>query len=275
MLFAALAATRLPTLLVSSSLLASRSPKAFATAARPPPENAIAIEPSGEHAASVIFLHGLGDSGHGWADIVPEIDRALPEAVRGKIRWLLPHAPKRPITLNGGFVMPGWADVYGLGDDDPEDGAGMAESAKMVEALVADEESAGIPASRIIVGGFSQGGAVALYHSLRTARPLAGCLTLSSWLTMRGDYPAKLGPHARTLPIFQGHGDSDMTVSLEWAQLSRRELETHGLQGIAPMVVAPGVGHGIDLFLVHKIAAWVGETLGAACRTDAEPHSKL
>ena len=142
----------------TAALIRAMSPRtALCTAAaRPAPANTVVIEPtSGEQRYTIVFLHGLGDQAHGWASIMPEVDSILPEGVAGHVRWLLPNAPERPITLNGGLRMPGWSDVYGLGPSDAEDAKGFDESAARVGEIVAAEIEAGVPASSIVVGGLS------------------------------------------------------------------------------------------------------------------------
>ena len=154
--------------------------------------------------AVCIFLHGLGDTGHGWADIA----RQMP--FEG-VQWIFPTAPTIPITLNGGMRMTGWYDINdldidGIVDDRPQTLA----SAEYVKSLVDKAVQDGVPPEKIIVGGFSQGGVVALAASLRSDKKLAGCAALSTYLAMREDYPDALGPHAKELPIFLAHGTADM-----------------------------------------------------------------
>ena len=119
-------------------------------------------------------------------------------------KFILPTAPNRPISLNGGMSMPGWSDIMGLDADSAEDAAGFNESAERIKALIQKEVEGGIPTKSILLGGFSQGGALALHTSLRYPSPLAGCVALSSWLPLRKDYPAALSPAAAAgLPVFQ------------------------------------------------------------------------
>lgn len=219
--------------------------------------NAALVEPSGAHTASVIFLHGLGDSGDGWASLMPEMDPLL--AASPTVRYILPHAPTRPITLNGGMAMPGWFDILGLSSDASEDAAGLSAAAERVEAIMAAEVAAGIPPERIVLAGFSQGGALALHVALRTSLSLAGCVALSSWLPLRAEYPGALAASAPALKFMMGHGDADQVVPLAWGQASHKALTSLGLD--ARFVTAPGLGHGADPLILREMGAFVNSVL--------------
>lgn len=259
---AVLSALRLPTVLLTTAqpLRTSRL-SSSAAGVRAPPADAACVEADGKQAASVIFLHGLGDTGDGWATFMPEIDALLPEGYKGSVRYILPHAPVRPISLNGGMSMPGWFDMFGLGPDDPEDAKGIGEAVARVEALVQDEIDAGVPPQRIIVGGFSQGGSIALQAALRSEVPLAGCVALSTWLSLRDEYPAALGPHAKAMPLLQCHGDADQVVATRWGDESHKLVCGWKEKGTAKWVVAPGVAHGVDMGVLREVAGFVGEAL--------------
>nr|WP_211210924.1 alpha/beta fold hydrolase [Sporichthya polymorpha] len=157
---------------------------------------------------TVILLHGLGDSGDGWAPVAPHIVRPGWPSVR----FLFPHAPVQPVTINGGMKMRSWYDIVDLGDIDRRaDEAGLAESAKAVEALIAREAERGIPASRLILAGFSQGGAVTLTLGLRRAEPLAGLVAMSTYLPMAKKVLDEANRDG-TLPVFMAHGLHDPMV---------------------------------------------------------------
>ena len=137
----------------------------------------VEIEPSAQATASVIWLHGLGASGHDFEPIVPELQLPADLAVR----FIFPHAPQIPVTVNGGMVMPAWYDILAMDIDRKVDEAGVLASADAVDALIKQEIARGIPSERIIIAGFSQGGAVAYQAALRHPQPLAGLLTLSTY----------------------------------------------------------------------------------------------
>jgi phospholipase/carboxylesterase len=159
---------------------------------------------------SVILLHGLGDSGDGWAPVAPH----LVQTGWPQVRFVFPHAPMSPVTINGGTRMRSWYDIVDLDDFDLRaDEAGLARSAAAVEALIEREAQRGVPASRLVLAGFSQGGAVTLTHGLRRAEPLAGLVALSTYLPMA----AKVITEARRgtpLPVFMAHGSHDPMVPI-------------------------------------------------------------
>lgn len=227
-----------------------------------PSLDAVVIEAERKHRCSVIFMHGLGDTGDGWGSLMPQIDAVLPPALRGSIRWICPHAPQRPITLNGGLRMPGWFDLRGLTADEEEDAEGLSAAAAQIEELVERERAAGIPTERILVGGFSQGGALALHVGLRSTTRYAGVAVLSTWLPLAADYPASISEAARDTPFLVAHGDADMVVSHAWGQGSFSKLEEAGLN--ARFVTAPGVGHGADAMMLREVAGFVEAALGAS-----------
>ncbi len=171
----------------------------------------------GAYSSVVIWLHGLGDTAMGWAPAMPALN--LPST-----KIILPTASELPISINGGFEMPAWFDLYGLSPDSPEDVEGFAESSNRISKLIENEVSQGIPRSRIAVCGFSQGGALALHLSLRYGE-LAGCAALSAWLPLRADYPGALSNYAKNLKVIQCHGTSDLVVPCEWGRSSFESLE--------------------------------------------------
>nr|XP_051688493.1 acyl-protein thioesterase 1 isoform X4 [Oryctolagus cuniculus] len=142
-----------------------------------------AIVPAARKAtAAVIFLHGLGDTGHGWAEAFAGIRSS-------HIKYICPHAPVMPVTLNMNMAMPSWFDIIGLSPDSQEDEPGIKQAAENVKALIDQEVKNGIPSNRIILGGFSQGGALSLYTALTTQQKLAGVTALSCWLPLRASFP--------------------------------------------------------------------------------------
>ncbi|KAK9815805.1 hypothetical protein WJX72_009810 [[Myrmecia] bisecta] len=171
------------------------------------------------HTATVFFLHGLGDSGDGWSDVAPQLSSALPH-----VKFVFPNAPLRPISLNGGMRMPGWYDIYSLdGINRQEDDAGLQESFRYMEALIQAEASEGIQSDRIVMGGFSQGGAVACMM-LRSDLQLAAVVGLSTYMPLATEPPIVSQANART-PIFLGHGDADQVVRYEFGKETLEELQ--------------------------------------------------
>ena len=179
------------------------------------------VDPQAGNAdASVIWLHGLGADGYDFQPIVPELK--IPADHR--IRFVFPHAPHIPVTLNGGMVMPAWYDVYGLNVKDRQDAEGIRRSAAQTEALIQREIERGIPASRIVVAGFSQGGAIALHTGLRHPERLAGIMALSTYM-VRGD-TLETERHAANadVPILQCHGTQDPMVPCARGEAAREQL---------------------------------------------------
>jgi phospholipase/carboxylesterase len=181
---------------------------------------ALEVETAPHPEACVIWLHGLGADGHDFEPVVPALD--LPE--KPGIRFVFPHAPMQPVTLNGGMVMRAWYDVYGVEGVRREDEPGIRASQGRVEALIARETARGIPTARLVVAGFSQGGAIALHTGLRHAERLAGILALSTYLPLPGTLAAEAHAANRDVPIFMAHGTHDQLITLARAQRSRDRL---------------------------------------------------
>ena len=185
---------------------------------------AIEIETASDPDASVIWLHGLGDTGEGWSQVVPAL--ALPQSMR--VRFLFPHAPSMPVAINDGYVMPAWYDIRAADLSERADVAGVQRSQGQLEALVARENARGIADARIVLAGFSQGGAVAMYTGLRHPRRIAGILALSTYLIGAQALASEASPANREVPIFMAHGTYDPVVRLAWAQASREALVREG-----------------------------------------------
>ena len=181
---------------------------------------AIEINPATSSKASVIWLHGLGADGHDFAPIVEQL--GLPAEFG--VRFVFPHAPERPVTINRGYVMRAWYDIISMEMDNHADLAGIEESVAAVNALVDKEMQRGVPASKIILAGFSQGGVIALEAAARYPQPLAGVLALSTYLATGQGYPRADYP----LPIFMAHGTFDNVVPYTLGVSSRRILESKG-----------------------------------------------
>ncbi|KAK4452916.1 Phospholipase/carboxylesterase/thioesterase [Podospora aff. communis PSN243] len=184
------------------------------------------------HTATVIFLHGLGDTGHGWEFAVENWRR---RQRLDEVKFILPHAPRIPITVNRGMRMPGWYDIVEMGGDPDslrkhEDQEGILRTQKHVHELIQQEIDSGIPADRIVLGGFSQGGAVSIFAGLTAKVKLAGIVALSAYLLLSQQF-ASLVPKPevnKNTPIFMGHGDSDEVVHTQLGQLSQSMLNVQG-----------------------------------------------
>ena len=178
---------------------------------------------SGENpVGSVIWLHGLGADGHDFEPIVPEL--RLPTDL--PLRFVFPHAPTRPVTINGGMVMRAWYDIVSLDAEGRADADGVRESTAILEALIARELERGIPADKIVIAGFSMGGAIAINTALHTTHALAGLMALSTYLPLPGEVESSSG--SRDLPVFMAHGTFDPMLPMQWGQLSAQKLEETG-----------------------------------------------
>jgi len=165
----------------------------------------------------VIFVHGLGDSGHGWEPVAHMISK---DSELNHVKWVLPHAPSKPVTANFGMVMPSWFDIKSFTFTAEEDETGMLESSRQLNEIIATEVDAGIDASRIVLGGFSQGGAMSLLTGLTSERRLAGLAVLSGFLPLRHKFKAMLSDQAKSTPIFWGHGLNDPLVTYDLCETS-------------------------------------------------------
>ena len=210
----------------------------------------VEIEPSAQATASVIWLHGLGASGHDFEPIVPELQ--LPAEL--PVRFIFPHAPQIPVTVNGGMVMPAWYDILAMDIDRKVDEAGVLASADAVDALIEREIARGIPSERIIIAGFSQGGAVAYQAALRHPQPLAGLLTLSTYMAM----PVTPSSANASLPVMICHGSMDPMVP---EQLGQRAAATLTELGYTPQYKSYPMEHMVCLEQIRDIGKWLTERL--------------
>jgi len=175
-------------------------------------------------AASVIWLHGLGADGYDFVPVVKELESLGAPAAR----YVFPHAPQIAVTINGGYVMRAWYDILGTDLVRREDEAGLRRSQAQVEQLIAREVERGTPRSRIVLAGFSQGGAVTLQTGLRQAAPLAGLIALSSYLPLAALFDAERAAGSARVPLFLAHGTSDPVVPLARGAASRDQLNALG-----------------------------------------------
>ena len=202
--------------------------------------------------AAVIWLHGLGADGHDFEPVVPEL--RLPGL---RVRFVFPHAPVRPVTLNMGMPMRAWYDIKQLGGG-PEDAEGIRASQASLEALVARERARGIAPRRIVLAGFSQGGAIALHTGLRHAERLAGILALSTYLPLAATLAAEASAANRDVPVFMAHGQLDEIIPIPRAAQSRAALEA---LGYAPEWREYPMPHSVCLEEIADIAAWLARVL--------------
>jgi phospholipase/carboxylesterase len=218
---------------------------------------AVEIEyPKGEPVnAAIIWLHGLGADGNDFAPIVPQLD--LPAGLG--VRFIFPHAPSIPVTINNGFVMPAWYDIKRLDVDRHVDTDQLKQSASWVHDLIEREIERGVPSERIIVAGFSQGGAVSFEAALTYPKTLAGIMALSTYFAT-GD-SIEINPIQNTIPIMIGHGSLDPVVA---EALGSKSVATLQNLGFNPEYFVYTMEHAVCPEEIVDIGSWIGRTLGAA-----------
>lgn len=204
--------------------------------------------------AAVIWLHGLGADGSDFVPIVSELK--LPDALN--IRFIFPHAPLRPITINQGYRMRGWYDITSLDIANRDDEAGIVESSAMLTRLCDQQLAQGIAATRIIVAGFSQGGAIALHAGLRYAHTLGGIMALSTYLPMQQRLQQESTAANRNTPIFMAHGLHDDVVATQFGQQTRALLQQ---QGYRVQWHDYAMGHSVCMEEINDISNWLERIL--------------
>jgi phospholipase/carboxylesterase len=215
--------------------------------------DALEIESAPSPTAALIWLHGLGADGHDFVDIVPMLGlKAIPT------RLVFPHAPMRPVTINGGAVMRAWYDVRGDAGVRREDEAGVRESQQRVEALIAREKARGIAAERIALAGFSQGGAMVLQTGLRHPEHLAGIMALSCFLPLTDKVSAEVSAANRDVPIFMAHGTQDPLIPLARARHAHDLLTGLGYRIEWHEYPIP---HSVSPSEIRDISAWLRRIL--------------
>jgi len=213
----------------------------------------IEIETGRHPAHAVIWLHGLGADGNDFVPIVGELD--LPAA---PIRFVFPNAPMQPVTINQGYVMRAWYDIVGTEFGKREDERGVRASQAALEALVAREGARGIPPERVVLAGFSQGGAIALQTGLRCSSRLAGIMALSTYVPLAATVQAERHAANVATPIFMAHGAQDDIIPLQVAQRSRRMLEELGYPVEWREYAMP---HSVCMQEIEDIGAWLHRVL--------------
>ena len=186
--------------------------------------DSLQIETGPNPKAAVIWMHGLGADGNDFAPVVPELGlrKDLP------VRFIFPHAPSMPVSINGGYVMPAWYDILGTDLVRQEDAAGIRRSAVAIEALIAREVQRGIAPEKIVLAGFSQGCAMALQTGLRQTAKLAGIVALSGYLPLANSLAGERAAANQDTPIFMGHGEGDNIVPIDRARASHQLLLSLG-----------------------------------------------
>ena len=217
--------------------------------------DAIEIETASGPTAAVIWMHGLGADGHDFEPIVPEL--RLPASLR--VRFVFPHAPLRPVTINQGHVMRAWYDVRALAGVRREDEAGVRQSARQIEALMERERQRGIAPGRLVLAGFSQGGAMALHVGLRYPERLAGVMALSCYLPLGGVLATEAAAANRDVPIFWAHGVHDPMLPLAMAEHGRAQVAALGYSIEWHQYAIP---HSVSAEEIADVARWLGRVLG-------------
>jgi phospholipase/carboxylesterase len=215
---------------------------------------AVEIETGPNPQASVIWLHGLGADGHDFEPIVPELVRPSERA----LRFIFPHAPVRPVTLNGGYAMRAWYDIIALDRRAAEDETGIRASQALVTEFIRRENARGISTEQIVLAGFSQGGAMALYSGTGYPERLAGIIGLSCYQLLAGRFAAERLPANQATPIFLGHGMQDPVVAPALGEAACRQLQA---AGYAVEWHAYSMPHSVCPQEVADIAAWLRRVL--------------
>lgn len=215
---------------------------------------AVEVETGINPTATIIWLHGLGADGHDFEPIVPEL---APPGGRA-LRFVFPHAPIRPVTVNGGFAMRAWYDIVSLERRGPEDETGIRGSQRVLEGLIRRENERGIPSDRIVLAGFSQGGALALFTGVRYPHRLAGIMGLSCYMLLPDQIAAERDPANLATPVFLGHGLQDATVPPLLGEHARALLEANGY---AVEWHAYSMPHSVCPQEVADIAGWLRRVL--------------
>ena len=216
----------------------------------------VIVEPDSLPADScVIWLHGLGADGHDFVPIVPELNL---ESVLST-RFVFPHAPMIPVTINQGFVMRAWYDVSESKIDAGQDEKGIRRSEQILRKLIEEQIKSGIPSERIFLAGFSQGGAIALHTGLRYPKRLAGIIALSTYLPLAKTLPAEKNEINNSTPIFLAHGSDDPVIPVDLAYTTRGRLEKEGY--LTTWVEYEGMVHSVSEKEIFDISDWLEQFL--------------
>jgi phospholipase/carboxylesterase len=221
---------------------------------------AVFLEPETSADASVIWLHGLGADGHDFVPIVPELE--LPAGLA--VRFVFPHAPIRAVTINNGMRMRAWYDILALSGAARQDEGGIRESSATLDEFIARERERGVPGRRVVIAGFSQGGAIALHAGLRYPERLAGIMALSTYLPLPSRLAEEASTANRDLPILMCHGTADPVLPVQMGEASRDDLLAAGY----PVEwKAYPMQHQVSLTEIGDISAWLTRQLAGTDQT--------
>ncbi len=212
----------------------------------------VEIETGKNPTASIIWLHGLGADGHDFEPLVPELRLAVP------VRFVFPQAPYRPVTVNNGYVMRAWYDIAVTQQGFKQNAEHLHESEKILQGLIENEIRRGVSGERIVLAGFSQGGAIAMHTGLRYPKSLAGIMSLSAPVPFIEELLEQVSPINATVPIFMAHGTDDRTIPFALAQETHRLMQAHGRRlewHSYPM------DHTVSLEEIGDIRAWLARVL--------------
>ncbi len=222
--------------------------------------------PSGHlsnHTSTCFILHGLGDSGSGWSSVAKMLSHKLPMT-----KFILPHAPKKRVTLNRGYSMPAWYDIFELHEGAKQDREGILQSVKEILELVAEEEQKGIPRDKIVIGGFSQGGAIALTTGLlfksipgnEEKAAFAGIMALSTYLPIHDHFKENKALIPSQTPIYMCHGTDDQVIDYSWAEKSKSYIKNDLACSNIKFEKMPHIGHSINDKAIESITQFLKKT---------------
>lgn len=206
---------------------------------------------------AIIWLHGLGASCNDFPPVVPHLGLNPSPA----IRFIFPQAPDRPITINGGISMPGWYDIKGMTIEGRQDREGIEESSRLVNKLIDEQIAQGISTENIILAGFSQGGAIAYYTALRTQHPLAGVLTMSTYMVFTDQLAEERSLANQNTPFFASHGSRDPVVDVD---LGEHAIDTLKAQGYTTEWKTYPMEHQVVMEQIQDIGTWINRCFSQA-----------
>ncbi|CAI5720786.1 unnamed protein product [Peronospora destructor] len=199
--------------------------------------------------AALVFLHGLGDTGHGWSDAMAVLAKGLPH-----VKIVLPTASSMPVTLNMGMQMPAWYDIKSLGRVDRDNADGIDASRDRIMTIVEKEVATGIPPSRIVLGGFSQGAALSMFSGYQTKIALGGILAMSGYLPRYNSF--QLAPETANVPLLMCHGEQDPVVRFDYGKMSKVKLETAGVKNVE-FCSYPDMEHSACMEELDDVTKWL------------------
>ncbi|KAG3161712.1 hypothetical protein PI126_g6307, partial [Phytophthora idaei] len=203
----------------------------------------------------VVFLHGLGDTGHGWSDAMTMLAKVLPH-----VKFVLPTASSMPVTLNMGMRMPAWYDIKSLARVNGDNADGIDASRDRIMTIIEKEVAAGIPLSRIVLGGFSQGAALSLFSGYQTKTVLGGIISMSGYLPRYASF--RFAPGTADVPLLMCHGEQDPVVRFDYGKMSKEKLETAGVKNIT-FHTYPNMDHTSSPQEIKDIQVWLGRVVPA------------